>query len=290
MENLIAAWVLVPSGYQSGPASQYERQFVIGQPIIDRDLAQLESQLKNKSTFSVHLHDAVVWPRGLDALLRAGADVNARNFFGKTPLMMAAHLNRPDAVRVLLENQADVNARTERSTYECGYAIERGQRTALMYAAENAGIETVRLLLAAGADTAVKDSKGNGLEFYMRLNSRFTDVKSVQALVDLAKAPAGPITASFSCEGNTTSIEAAICKDETLRLYDRDIAESYGKLQKRNAPHIKTDQRAWLKERQMCQLPAAEATAGCLQDLMLARSRFLQSMTSEVIESRPPGP
>ena len=46
----------------------------------------------------------------LKALLKAGADVNAKDMDGNTPLHMAAYTNKIEAAKVLLEAGADVNA------------------------------------------------------------------------------------------------------------------------------------------------------------------------------------
>ncbi|TWB22922.1 ankyrin repeat protein [Nitrospirillum bahiense] len=118
---------------------------------------------------------AVIRPAALAPLLAAGAPVDAVNAFGKTPLMTAAQFNAPDVVRALLTAKAAVNQQslapdriTDNSPLNdqtgaggCGtYAITHGQRTALMYAAANAGLPVIEALLAAGADTALKDSTG----------------------------------------------------------------------------------------------------------------------------------
>ena len=78
-------------------------------------------------------------------LLDAGAEVNARNGFEATPLIWAAG-NVPKA-RLLIERGADVNAKT------------RQGRTPLMVAAACSECsEIVRLLLSKGADAKAQDS------------------------------------------------------------------------------------------------------------------------------------
>ncbi|HWB99744.1 MAG TPA: ankyrin repeat domain-containing protein, partial [Bryobacteraceae bacterium] len=80
-------------------------------------------------------------------LLDAGADVNARNDFGLTPLIAAA--GDRDKVRLLLAKGADVNARSKLG------------RTPLMIAAATAGCsDIVELLIAKGADVTAKDGMG----------------------------------------------------------------------------------------------------------------------------------
>ena len=70
--------------------------------------------------------------------------------------MVAAHMNRPDSVKILLKAGADPNLQTT-TVNECGVTIERGDRTALMYAAENADIDVMRLLVETGAMIDAKD-------------------------------------------------------------------------------------------------------------------------------------
>ena len=302
VENLIAAWIQVPNGYDP-PADLYTlEQTQITLALLARDSAALKDALSKTdeihseariwpkrsppvSVISWHMHDAVIWHDGLQALLRAGAEVDARNAFGKTPLMTAAHFNRPDAIRTLLRSKADVNARTDESFSDCGYQINRGERTALMYAAENAGLEVIRLLLDAGADTTDKDSQGNGLEFYLARNPRFSGVLNFESVVRLAAQPASEDAPSFSCLGQLSDIEAAICKDETLRLLDRDIAEAYSQLLRRT-DSIRAEQRAWLAERKSCREFGGEAMTGCLQDLLYARLRYLNARIADA----PPAP
>ena len=81
-------------------------------------------------------------------------DPEARNAFGKTPLMTAAQFNQARSVRLLLLHHANPNARTDAT------GTAWAGRTPLMYAAANASLSTIRMLLHAGADTQISDSKG----------------------------------------------------------------------------------------------------------------------------------
>jgi hypothetical protein len=83
----------------------------------------------------------------IDALLRAGAEVNAGDGYGTTPLMMAAGNGDLPALDRLIEAGAAVNAQDYQGT------------TALMFAAGVGEKEAVKRLLAAGADASLRDSE-----------------------------------------------------------------------------------------------------------------------------------
>lgn len=84
------------------------------------------------------------------ALIKAGADVNAKIRDGWTPLMWAAgNVGTAGIVSLLLEAGADANAATE----------EDGT-TALIWAAQAGNAEAVRALLSGGADPFYKDKGG----------------------------------------------------------------------------------------------------------------------------------
>lgn len=120
--------------------------------------------------------DVVTW------LLDAGEDIEQSNQIGKTSLMMAAHLNQFETVKLLVRRGANVNRRShgeieeERKLDHPSYdweltsyllhtalkprSLRHAGRTALMYAAENADAGIIDLLLSAGADPCLVDSKG----------------------------------------------------------------------------------------------------------------------------------
>ncbi|MDL5028145.1 ankyrin repeat domain-containing protein [Vibrio sp. TMPB1044] len=167
------------------------------------------------------------------------------NAFGKNLLMYAAHMNNPKAVSVMLNNSEMINTttiNTARFDFPLAENLTTYGRTPLMYAAENASQRTIQLLLDAGADPKLKDSKGNDYFSYMDKNWRFNSSK---ARAYLSKP--GP---SFNCELASSTREKAICSDTMLSDYDRELSYLYGEAydQSPNAQALKTDQRKWLKD------------------------------------------
>jgi ankyrin repeat protein len=154
----------------------------------------------NKKSFSVRhtpLHRAVARADIARILLDRGADVNAKDVAGHTPLHLAASGGYSDTVRILLDRGADVNARSSiqqtrvaeihrfglgqppvtqpkdakgrpyvllgagvpRVTYKPGVTF--GEYTPLYHASKNGHADTVRILLNRGADVNAKEHNGD---------------------------------------------------------------------------------------------------------------------------------
>ena len=90
-------------------------------------------------------------PELLTLLIEAGADVNAKNNNGYTPLHRAAMSNRnPEVFTLLIKAGADVNAKTKTGV------------TPLYWAASfNKNSEVITTLIKAGADLNAKDKDGS---------------------------------------------------------------------------------------------------------------------------------
>ena len=91
--------------------------------------------------WAAHRDDLAV----VDVLLRAGANTDVANELGATPIWLAAVNGSASMIRRLLDGRANPNA-----------ALASGE-TPLMAAARSGSVEAVRLLLAHGADVNAKE-------------------------------------------------------------------------------------------------------------------------------------
>ena len=87
--------------------------------------------------------------RRVEEAIMNGANVNAKNKYGKTALMEAARNKHADVAELLLKHGADVNAKDNNGS------------TALMWAADSGTTYVAELLLKHGADVNAKDNNGS---------------------------------------------------------------------------------------------------------------------------------
>ncbi len=99
----------------------------------------------------------------MEKLIMHGAFVNRCDSFGRTALMYASSGPFPEAVRLLLKNQADPNIADKEEHF-----------TALMYAASEGQAEVVRILLTFNADPSMKDIDGDNALTFARNNGHAT--------------------------------------------------------------------------------------------------------------------
>jgi uncharacterized protein YecT (DUF1311 family) len=278
LNGVLAQHIIIPSGYQRYGIRSEHLQGLNTHAITSRERAEFEQLLaqirggeQEREIYSKLLPIAVEWPHAFDRLLELGADPNLGNHFGKTPLMVAAHLNRPDAVRKLLRAGAQVNSRS-RPFKDYWTSIDRSSRTALMYAAENAGPQVIQLLLGAGADASLRDSQNNGTEYYLARNPRFAHEIRPREIREIATQSASAGQAGFDCNHAKLDVELAICTSEVLRMLDHEIASAFARLKPRRGPELIAEQRAWLATRNSaCAVPDAD----CLAEVMRTRARAL---------------
>jgi ankyrin repeat protein len=86
----------------------------------------------------------------LRALLDSGSDVDQRDRYHQTALMLAAQGGHADVVRLLVERGADLDVAAKFSL------------TAVMLAVIGGHVEVVRLLAVAGADLTIRGSGAPG--------------------------------------------------------------------------------------------------------------------------------
>jgi uncharacterized protein YecT (DUF1311 family) len=312
VEEVIAAWILVPKSYDPELDLYNLRRPLLNRPVFSRDRDALKEVLRREKErrpdgssdkvqsdwvdpfspssydrkrpdieISFALHVAVEWEEGMRLLLAAGADPNALNEFGKTPLMTAAHMNRPDTVRLLLSHGADPNRKTVEMKSWMGLSPIR--RTALMYAAENAGTAVMKLLLDAGASPDERDSKGDGIETYLARNPRLTDAEKRMDIRKLVRSSSGlPIEPSFDCNKAKSLVEKSICGDEVLKMFDGEMANAFRRWVHHAGDEARNDQRRWLKIRNTsCTDKNEKVDLGCLQDQTRSRVRYLHNRLTE---------
>jgi len=155
------------------------------QAIRNNDLNYLKAQLSNGADVNTRdrrgatllMHAAAFGsPEAVRLLLDSGAGVNAKNSFDATALLWGA--GDPRKAAMLVAKGADVNARSKQG------------RTPLMVAANCDGCsETVRLLLSKGADPKQKDGQGNSA---LRLAADLDDFESVRLIIDAGVPPDAP--------------------------------------------------------------------------------------------------
>jgi len=86
----------------------------------------------------------------LRAQLRSGADVNARDRYGQTALMLASHSGNREVVKLLVEHGASLNVTAKYNVSALMLAVIAG----------HAGI--ARMLARAGADLEIRGSGAPG--------------------------------------------------------------------------------------------------------------------------------
>jgi len=97
-------------------------------------------------------------------LLEHGADPNAKDEWGVTPLHLAAYDGYRDLVKLLLDHGADPNAVDNFGSTPLHAALERGR---------HADADIVKLLLERGADPTIPDRYGRTpIDIAMRLGRR----------------------------------------------------------------------------------------------------------------------
>jgi ankyrin repeat protein len=179
------------------------------QAIRNNDLTSLKTALRKGADVNTRdrrgstllMHAAIAGsPDALKLLIDSGADVNAKNSFDETALLLCAA--DPQKARILIDKGADVNARSKTVG-----------RTPLMIAANCDGCsETVKLLLDKGADAKAVDAHKTGA---LALAADGNNLENVRLL--LAK---GAVANVQDEAGNSPLLSAASnCNHEAAKLF-----------------------------------------------------------------------
>lgn len=140
-------------------------------------------------------------PKCLQALLDAGAKVNAVNEQGRTPLHAAATHNHMDIIKILIKHGANVSARSD------------NLGTPLHDAAVNGNLEIAKYLLEKGADINATSKRGvtpltaaltrnrkEVAKLFIDKGAKFDAVKLAQLMSNKPDAAKNIPTEVFCCE------------------------------------------------------------------------------------------
>jgi ankyrin repeat protein len=142
------------------------------------------------------LHAAVIGgsTAEIERLVREGADINARDDFGRTPLMVAAYRGDTAVARVLIELGANVNA------------LENQSYDVITIAAVRNDLDMLKLAIATGGNTRATTSPYGGTALIAAAHLGHAEI--VKALL-AARAPVDHVNNL----GWTALIEAIVLGD-----------------------------------------------------------------------------
>jgi len=161
-------------------------------------------------------------------LLAKGARVNAVSLKGDvqlrvkngaialgsfTPLLLAATSAQPDLVAALLDAGADVNAKDVRGMTPLMLAV----------ATDHASLETIRLLLARGADRQIKSPEGEtALDWALKFGPT-----PIVAMLQRAGAPASPRRELAT--GLPAPVDVRVAAERSLALLEKTSGQYFAK-------------------------------------------------------------
>ena len=156
------------------------------------------------------LHYAAMDSRlsSMEALIRRGADVDARDRIGNAPLHDAAKYGHPAALQILLEAGAEINA------------TNSGDFTPLHKAATHNIPEVVEVLIEAGANPAIRDEDGLYPADLARKRNRKVRNHPVMARLEVGMTTASPAAdpATPGCDGYVVQASDRRLGDVALKV------------------------------------------------------------------------
>jgi len=107
-----------------------------------------------------------------DLLILKGADLNRRDIYGYTPLLWSLYYGNIDLAKILIEKRADVNI------------ADNNGKTPLMFSCEKEHIEISKILIRKGADVCAFDSSGCKASDYVRFALKPSEKSSNPSLYE----------------------------------------------------------------------------------------------------------
>ncbi|MBP5427329.1 MAG: ankyrin repeat domain-containing protein, partial [Clostridiales bacterium] len=118
--------------------------------ILPDNSLDVNKQDKNGRTALMDACNSGSTKKGVEMLLKCGANVNMKDDLGQTALMIACSINAPkEVVEILLDNNAEMNMKDD-----------LGQTALMVACAMNAKAEVIELLLKRGANVNMKSDSG----------------------------------------------------------------------------------------------------------------------------------
>mgnify|MGYP003402409965 FL=1 len=203
--------------------------------------------------------------------------VQQKNGFGKTSLMLAAHFNDFDSVKILLAAGANLTAKTMPNE---NLAIQFTQRDALSYAAENAHPALISLLFSAGANASIRDSQNQPLTSYLTRNPslqwRQLADKSVVDVMLQGRVP----RPAADCPTTRLKMPLLLCTSQGLRIYADELQIRLKKLAPSPlAQLLSKDHIRWQNQMStQCQQTKPAELLACVKTHYRARIRMLDKL------------
>jgi uncharacterized protein len=121
-------------------------------------------------------------PADVQAAIAKGADVNAKDDNGATPLLLAAQTNgNPDVIKVLAKAGADLNAKDANG---CTPLVGNLENTKPNAASLDSAPLPIPALLKKGADAKVADKSGKRAVDCAKQNAKLNGSPALQQLID----------------------------------------------------------------------------------------------------------